>query len=204
MVQTEKTSTIINLDEYTPDTPSTPIAPLSPIAGTTTPASVSPTPPTVDAPSTNLTDQSNTIVPTPGVTTRSRVGKVFPRKFTDRTVRNHQLVSTLSGNLPSFLLFIMGVYKLPKIIHAKPRPRSIISTSEVIDVPKGHFSVYVGEKGKKRFIVPLAYLKHPSFQMLLNLAKEEFGYHHPMGGLTLPCREETFMELTRNIYLTSS
>lgn len=105
---------------------------------------------------------------------------------------------------PHFFLIIMGVYKLPKIIQAKPRPRSIISTSEVIDVPKGHFSVYVGEKGKKRFIVPLAYLKHPSFQILLNLAKEEFGYHHPMGGLTLPCREETFMELTRNIFLTSS
>lgn len=30
-IQTDKTSTIIDLDEYTPDTPSTPIAPLSPV-----------------------------------------------------------------------------------------------------------------------------------------------------------------------------
>ncbi|KAM0054943.1 putative small auxin-up RNA [Helianthus debilis subsp. tardiflorus] len=51
----------------------------------------------------------------------------------------------------------------------------IILSSRVIDVPKGHFSVYVGENSLKRFIVPLAYLKHPSFQTLLNMSEEEFG-----------------------------
>ncbi|KAM0054949.1 putative small auxin-up RNA [Helianthus debilis subsp. tardiflorus] len=54
----------------------------------------------------------------------------------------------------------------------------------------------------KAFIVPLAYLKHPSFQTLLNLAEEEFGYAHPMGGLTFPCKEEIFIELVQNIQLT--
>ncbi|GKF42286.1 hypothetical protein Tco_0125628, partial [Tanacetum coccineum] len=29
---------------------------------------------------------------------------------------------------------------------------------------------------------------------LLNLSEEEFGYAHPMGGLTFPCKEETFIE----------
>ncbi|KAI7739936.1 hypothetical protein M8C21_029338 [Ambrosia artemisiifolia] len=77
------------------------------------------------------------------------------------------------------------------------------SSSHVIDVPKGHFSVYVGENNLKRFIVPLAYLKHPSFQTLLNLAKDEFGYAHPMGCLTFPCKEETCLEHTENIRLTS-
>ncbi|KVH96015.1 Auxin responsive SAUR protein [Cynara cardunculus var. scolymus] len=94
----------------------------------------------------------------------------------------------------------MGIHKLPKILHAKHgTTKRILSTSEVSDVPKGHFTVYIGETRKKRFVVPLEYLKHPSFQMLLNLAEEEFGYDHPMGGLTIPCREETFMELTGSI-----
>ncbi|KAD7478965.1 hypothetical protein E3N88_02101 [Mikania micrantha] len=78
------------------------------------------------------------------------------------------------------------------------------SSSEVInDVPKGHFCVYVGENNsKKRFIVPLAYLKHPSFQTLLNMAEEEFGYAHPTGGLMIPCKQEIFIELLDNIRLT--
>ncbi|GJY25711.1 reverse transcriptase domain-containing protein [Tanacetum coccineum] len=33
---------------------------------------------------------------------------------------------------------------------------------------------------KKRFIILLKYLKHPSFHTLLNLSEEEFGYDHPM------------------------
>ncbi|WZZ76747.1 hypothetical protein YC2023_088117 [Brassica napus] len=64
-------------------------------------------------------------------------------------------------------------------------------------VPKGHVAVYVGEEmeNKKRFVVPISYLNHPSFQGLLNRAEEEFGFNHPIGGLTIPCREETFVGL---------
>ncbi|KAJ8767563.1 hypothetical protein K2173_017907 [Erythroxylum novogranatense] len=64
------------------------------------------------------------------------------------------------------------------------------------NVPKGHIAVYVGEGYKKRFIIPISYLNHPLFQLLLNLAEEEFGFDHPMGGLTLPCTEEYFVSLT--------
>ncbi|KAI3911936.1 hypothetical protein MKW92_017302, partial [Papaver armeniacum] len=53
-----------------------------------------------------------------------------------------------------------------------------------------HCAVYVGETEKKRFIVPLSYLNHPSFQNLLSYAEEEFGFDHPMGGLTIPCNED--------------
>ncbi|XP_076943210.1 auxin-responsive protein SAUR21-like [Bidens hawaiensis] len=88
----------------------------------------------------------------------------------------------------------MGLHKFPKIFYTKLAIRRQTS-SVVIDVPKGHFSVYVGENSPKRFAVPIAYLKHPSFQILLNLAEEEFGYAHPMGGLTFPCKEETFIKL---------
>ncbi|KAF5764441.1 putative small auxin-up RNA [Helianthus annuus] len=96
----------------------------------------------------------------------------------------------------------MGIHIFPKSMYTKLAIGRCQSSSHVIDVPKGHFSVYVGENSLKRFIVPLAYLKHPSFQTLLNLAEEEFGYAHPMGGLTFPCKEEIFIELVQNIQLT--
>ncbi|KAG0450593.1 hypothetical protein HPP92_026665 [Vanilla planifolia] len=38
---------------------------------------------------------------------------------------------------------------------------------------KGHFAVYAD--GGKRFVVPLRYLDHPIFRVLLELAEEEFG-----------------------------
>ena len=64
------------------------------------------------------------------------------------------------------------------------------------NVPKGYFAVYVGEVLKKRLLVPISYLKNPSFQNLLTQAEEEFGFYHPMGGLTIPCTEEAFIDLT--------
>ncbi|RZR87357.1 hypothetical protein BHM03_00014748 [Ensete ventricosum] len=63
-----------------------------------------------------------------------------------------------------------------------------------MDVPKGHFVVYVG-KNRSRFIVPISYLDHPQFQGLLRQAEEEFGFHHHMG-LTIPCDETIFRSLT--------
>ncbi|KAF4375310.1 hypothetical protein CsatB_015458 [Cannabis sativa] len=66
-------------------------------------------------------------------------------------------------------------------------------------IPKGYFAVYVGEEQKKRYVVPLSYLNEPAFQELLNMAEEEFGYDHPMGGLTIPCREDIFIELTSQL-----
>ncbi|KAL2926179.1 Auxin-responsive protein SAUR21 [Bienertia sinuspersici] len=61
-------------------------------------------------------------------------------------------------------------------------------------VPKGHFTVYVGEN-EKRYVVPLSYLSQPAFQELLRCAEEEFGFNHPTGGLTIPCKEDAFVEL---------
>lgn len=64
-------------------------------------------------------------------------------------------------------------------------------------IPKGYFAVYVGENENemKRYVVPISLLSHPSFQELLSQAQEEFGYDHPMGGLTIPCREDVFIDL---------
>ncbi|KAJ9704294.1 hypothetical protein PVL29_002722 [Vitis rotundifolia] len=70
---------------------------------------------------------------------------------------------------------------------------------EVKNVPKGYFAVYVGEDQKKRFLVPVSYLKDPSFQNLLSQAEEEFGFDHPRGGLTIPCTEEAFIDVTSSL-----
>ncbi|KAK9690979.1 hypothetical protein RND81_09G168300 [Saponaria officinalis] len=81
-------------------------------------------------------------------------------------------------------------------------PLTMSSTKEILrrynknqGVPKGHLAVYVGDynESKRRYVVPLSCLSHPTFQELLNLAEEEFGFHHPAGGLTIPCDEETFI-----------
>ncbi|KAL8556270.1 hypothetical protein ACS0TY_003907 [Phlomoides rotata] len=73
--------------------------------------------------------------------------------------------------------------------------RSFSSERRSADVPKGHLAVYIGENEKKRFVIPTTYLNHSSFQELLSQAEEEFGFHHPMGGLTIPCSQDLFVDL---------
>lgn len=63
-----------------------------------------------------------------------------------------------------------------------------------LDVPKGHFVVYVGEN-RSRYIIPITFLTRPEFQSLLQQAEEEFGFDHDMG-LTIPCEEQVFQSLT--------
>ncbi|CAI9769840.1 unnamed protein product [Fraxinus pennsylvanica] len=70
------------------------------------------------------------------------------------------------------------------------------------DVPKGYLAVYVGAIKKKRFVIPISYLNHPSFQDLLRRAEEEFGFDHPIkGGLIIPCNEDAFILLTSRLHL---
>ncbi|MED6208334.1 hypothetical protein PIB30_044088 [Stylosanthes scabra] len=75
-------------------------------------------------------------------------------------------------------------FKLP-ILHKKT------------SVPKGYLAVYVGENQKKRLVIPISYLNHPSIQDLLSQVEQEFGFDHPMGGLTIPCREDCLYEVGR-------
>ncbi|GAA0184132.1 hypothetical protein Leryth_025058 [Lithospermum erythrorhizon] len=62
-----------------------------------------------------------------------------------------------------------------------------------MDVPKGHFVVYVGQN-RTRYIVPISILNRCEFQNLLQLAEEEFGFDHDMG-IIVPCEEEFFESL---------
>ncbi|KAF3630650.1 Auxin-responsive protein SAUR24 [Capsicum annuum] len=73
--------------------------------------------------------------------------------------------------------------------------RSLISGG----VTKGHCAVYIGESQKKRFVVLVSYLNQPSFQDLSSQAEEEFGFDYPMGGLTIHCKEDVFIDLTSRL-----
>ena len=86
-----------------------------------------------------------------------------------------------------------------KLISLFTRSQSSIST-EASEVPKGHFAVYVGEVQRKRFVVPLSNLNNPSFQKLLSHAEEELGFNHPMGGVTIPCNEDAFIDITSRLH----
>ncbi|PON93768.1 Small auxin-up RNA [Trema orientale] len=95
------------------------------------------------------------------------------------------------------------VFHLPDIVSAKQLPRrsssngSHVTSTAAADVPKGYLAVYVADdcRMKRRFVIPVSYLNQPSSQELLSQAEEEFGFNHPMGGLTIPCREEAFIDL---------
>ncbi|KAK8529987.1 hypothetical protein V6N13_102872 [Hibiscus sabdariffa] len=67
------------------------------------------------------------------------------------------------------------------------------------DVPKGFFSVYVGQCQRKRFFIPISFLNQPLFQDLLSKAEEEFGFDHPMGGVTIPCHEDVFLNVISHL-----
>jgi len=84
-------------------------------------------------------------------------------------------------------------FRLLAIRPASSTARQAASNS--VEVPKGYLAEYVGEK-QKRFVIPISYLNQPSFQDLLSQAEEEFGYDHPMGGLTIPCNEDVFQHTT--------
>lgn len=92
-----------------------------------------------------------------------------------------------------------GVYHAKQILRRSHLFARHATSSTSVDVPKGYFAVYVGEEEKTRFVVPITLLSQPSFQELLSKAEEEFGFDHPMGGLTLHCREDIFLDLTANL-----
>ncbi|TMW84340.1 hypothetical protein EJD97_025386 [Solanum chilense] len=95
----------------------------------------------------------------------------------------------------------MGIRLLSMISSVKQfnKLHSVVTRNQISDVPKGYLAVYVGETEKKRFVVPITYLNHASFQELLRKSEEEFGFQHPMGGLTIPCNEEAFFHVTSRL-----
>lgn len=91
-----------------------------------------------------------------------------------------------------------GISQFKKIINQSSLFRNLASSS-ILDVPKGCLAVYVGESQRRRYVVPISYLSEPTFQELLSQAEQEFGFDHPEGGLTIPCREDIFIDLTSRL-----
>ena len=96
------------------------------------------------------------------------------------------------------MAFVRNILGAKKILG---RSISAASTSKraASAAPKGFLAVYVGEGQKKRYVVPVSYLSQPSFQALLSKFEEEFGFDHPMGGITIPCPEDTFVAVTSRL-----
>ena len=68
----------------------------------------------------------------------------------------------------------MGIH-LRGIIQAKEIVCRLLPRIQAVPaphVPKGHFAFYVGES-RRWFVIPISYLKNPSFQELLSRAEEE-------------------------------
>uniref|UniRef100_A0A803PW69 Uncharacterized protein n=1 Tax=Cannabis sativa TaxID=3483 RepID=A0A803PW69_CANSA len=88
-------------------------------------------------------------------------------------------------------------FRIPGVVHAKQLIQKPFSSAK--DVPKGYLAVYVGKNKMTRFVIPISYLNHSSFQELLCQAEEEFGFDHPMGALTIPCSEDVFINLVSSL-----
>ncbi|XP_022146118.1 auxin-responsive protein SAUR24-like [Momordica charantia] len=88
-------------------------------------------------------------------------------------------------------------FRLGRIVNAVQSLKlsSLTTNHGSSGVRRGYCAVYVGESQKKRFVIPVAYLNEPIFRDLLSQAEEEYGYNHPMGGLTIPCSDDTFIDL---------
>lgn len=59
--------------------------------------------------------------------------------------------------------------------------------------PKGYVAIYVGEE-RKRFLVKARMVNHPLFGVLLEKAREEFGFQQK-GPLTIPCEIAFFQHI---------
>ena len=79
-----------------------------------------------------------------------------------------------------------------KSIKFLKRTLSLSNTSSALygSVPKGFLALCIGEE-MKRFVIPMEYLSHRAFGILLREAEEEFGFEQE-GVLRIPCDVSVF------------
>ncbi|KAH0461520.1 hypothetical protein IEQ34_009095 [Dendrobium chrysotoxum] len=76
---------------------------------------------------------------------------------------------------------------------------SFSDSSSVLNcyVPKGYLALCVGIE-MKRFVIPMEYLRHKAFEVLLQEAEEEFGFHNE-GVLRIPCEVSMFEDVLKKV-----
>ncbi|KAK1611558.1 hypothetical protein QYE76_035231 [Lolium multiflorum] len=108
-------------------------------------------------------------------------------------------------------MMVMGYFRSPKKVRGGRKKKKDAAAQEeaaglreaLLDqpgegsLPKGYFAVYVGEEAR-RFVVPTGYLREPAFRDLMERAADEFGFTQA-AGLHVPCAEEDFEELLRQL-----
>ncbi|KAI3949583.1 hypothetical protein MKW92_000948 [Papaver armeniacum] len=60
-------------------------------------------------------------------------------------------------------------------------------------VPRNYVAILVGQK-EERFVIPVTYLNHPKFMILLKEAEEVYGFRHK-GNIILPCDVDEFLNV---------
>ncbi|CAN6872447.1 unnamed protein product [Brassica oleracea var. botrytis] len=79
--------------------------------------------------------------------------------------------------------------------------RSLLGAKKILgrSVSAASTSKRASSSAPKGYVVPISYLSQPSFQNLLRKSEEEFEFDHPMGGLTIPCPEDIFINVTSRL-----
>ncbi|CAN7067853.1 unnamed protein product [Brassica rapa subsp. trilocularis] len=79
--------------------------------------------------------------------------------------------------------------------------RNLLGSKKILgrSVSAASTSKRASSSAPKGYVVPISYLSQPSFQALLSKSEEEFGFDHPMGGLTIPCPEDIFINITSRL-----
>lgn len=68
----------------------------------------------------------------------------------------------------------------------------LVNGFHMVMSPVGNVPVYVGEK-RQKFFIPVKFLSHPLFRMLLERAYREYGFQH--AALMFPCSATSFEEV---------
>ncbi|CAI9754076.1 unnamed protein product [Fraxinus pennsylvanica] len=111
-----------------------------------------------------------------------------------KKLANKSKTSSVSG--PTSVALGSGSKSIKFLKKTLSFTESSISSSVSSDqVPKGYIAVCTG-KELKRFVIPMEYLGHQAFRILLREAEEEFGFQQE-GVLKIPCEVELFEKILK-------
>ena len=109
----------------------------------------------------------------------------------------------LSGHTMFKTVEMIPTISHKQLVHVSPCPSTNeqLSTKDKLrnchvpnaETPKEHVAMHVGVEGD-RFFIPIKYLGHANFKMLLEEAAQEFGFDHE-GLIHLPCSVSRFLEI---------